>query len=171
MKLKYLYAGILFLITAPLSAEMYRWVDEKGEIHYSDKPPNEDAQPYAPPPILTTPPSPYGNKLPASQQSVQQTTYQHIAINTPVNGSIFTPDKADNIQVSVQITPNLDYRHRHQIILYVNGQQYAQSQQFNFNLTGLHRGAHTIQAAVVDQDGKTLKSSDSISIHIQRHHR
>lgn len=42
---------ILVLWTTPLSAEVYRWVDEHGRVHYGDRPRHADQQP-----IQVTPP-------------------------------------------------------------------------------------------------------------------
>lgn len=34
----------LFFIAAPASAEMYRWVDAQGKVHYTDQPPAETSK-------------------------------------------------------------------------------------------------------------------------------
>lgn len=34
----------LSLMVAPVSAQMYRWVDEQGKVHYTDQPPPEKAK-------------------------------------------------------------------------------------------------------------------------------
>jgi hypothetical protein len=38
-------AMCLFLVL-PVQAEVYKWIDEQGRVHYSDRPPTEDAPAY-----------------------------------------------------------------------------------------------------------------------------
>ena len=44
MNRDYVAALALCLLAAPASAEMYKWTDEDGKVHYSDQPPPADAQ-------------------------------------------------------------------------------------------------------------------------------
>jgi hypothetical protein len=41
----YLFLFSLLLVTAPTAAEIYKWVDEEGNVHYSQQRPPADAQP------------------------------------------------------------------------------------------------------------------------------
>lgn len=36
-------AGLMILIALPVSAEIFKWTDEYGRVHYGDKPPTETA--------------------------------------------------------------------------------------------------------------------------------
>jgi len=38
MSLRYLFIPLLLLTAPPATAEIYRWVDAQGRVHYSDKP-------------------------------------------------------------------------------------------------------------------------------------
>lgn len=54
MKLKAVMGLALLLVAASAEARVYKWVDENGEVHYSEAtPPQQKAQEVAPPP---TPP-------------------------------------------------------------------------------------------------------------------
>ena len=33
-------SSVLLLMTAPVHAQLYKWVDEQGKVHYSDQPPS-----------------------------------------------------------------------------------------------------------------------------------
>lgn len=35
----------LLMLAAPAQAELYRWVDDNGQVHYSDKKPNQNERP------------------------------------------------------------------------------------------------------------------------------
>ncbi len=47
----------LLLTLIPAAAEVYRWTDDKGVIHYGDKPPADNAKPVQLPPLQTYSPS------------------------------------------------------------------------------------------------------------------
>lgn len=37
-------SAILFLLSSPLSASVYKWVDESGQVHYGERPGNTEAE-------------------------------------------------------------------------------------------------------------------------------
>ena len=169
--MRWLVITLLFTLSAaalPAKAQMYRWVDEKGNVHFSDKTPGNDAEQYEPPPIMVMPAGPGGELKPLKKPDTRQISYKTLVINTPANDAVFTPDKSDSVQVSLELTPKLNVRHN--IALYLNGELHTLAQQLNFTLTGLPRGTHTVSASVIDKENKKLITSNSISFHIQRHH-
>lgn len=40
----FLLSGCLLLISPLAISEVYRWVDDRGKVHFGDKPPSQDAQ-------------------------------------------------------------------------------------------------------------------------------
>lgn len=44
MKRHWILAAALALLAAPAGADLYKWVDAQGRVHYSDKPPPNTAQ-------------------------------------------------------------------------------------------------------------------------------
>lgn len=171
--MKYTFLIVLLMVAIPVSAEMYRWVDEQGKVHFSDKPVTEDAKPYEPvAPIITVPSgSNAGGLQPLSRPSSDTPfKYKSVKISAPTNDHVFTPDLADSIAVSIEVNPPLRGGDGHQLELYLDGQLYAKGAKSSFNLVGLHRGTHTVNAIIVDDRGKKLKSSDNVSFHVQRHH-
>ena len=59
LKKKFLIALSLTFVffTGPVVAGVYKWVDENGEVHFGDRPPNKDAKEVrikAPPPATST---------------------------------------------------------------------------------------------------------------------
>ena len=57
----YLGIALCFFLVLPVQAEVYKWTDEHGQVHFSDKPPGEDATGYK---KQTTVPN---NSAPSSQ--------------------------------------------------------------------------------------------------------
>jgi hypothetical protein len=160
---------LLFTLSSmalPAMAEMYRWVDEKGNVHYSDKAPSDEAEQYEPPPILVVPAGPSGKLKPLEKE--KDIKYESLSITSPANDTVFTPDKANDIEVAIAVTPRIDAEHN--IALYVDGQLHTVARTLVFILNGLPRGTHTVSASVMDKDNKKLISSNSVSFHVRRHH-
>ncbi len=56
IKLKISFVSVLLFFSSVSPAEIYKWVDEKGDTHYSQKPPNSDVnvETVKPPPPVDT---------------------------------------------------------------------------------------------------------------------
>lgn len=71
------YRPVLSLITvlclvSPLQAEIYKWTDEQGRVHFSDKPPGKDALQYQ----LRKPVSPDSSSSPGSLSEAERRAKQ-----------------------------------------------------------------------------------------------
>ena len=55
--MRILIAIALLLTLVPARGEVYRWTDDKGVVHYGDKPPKEGVKPVELPPLQTYSPS------------------------------------------------------------------------------------------------------------------
>ena len=159
---------VFYAVATPAQAAMYRWVDDQGKVHFSDTPPSKEAEEYNPPPIQVMPAGPTGDfKSPAEKP--KDIKYESLSVTAPEPDTVFTPDKANSVQVSLTLTPALNAQHK--IALYVDGAMHTIGKQRNFTPTSLPRGTHTVYAAVLDEKNRKLISSNSVSFHIQRHHR
>jgi hypothetical protein len=166
--MRYLILISLLICTFTASAELYRWVDERGNVNFSDKPSNKDAESYTPPPITTVPatsPGNYKSKTPDKEKPVK---YKSIEITSPDHDQIFTPDKTGNIVVQISLVPNLQTAFNHRLALYLNG-TLSKEGGASFNLVDLYRGTHTVYAAVLDKKGKIILQSKPVSFHVQKH--
>jgi len=170
--MRYLLLSVFLIFTLAANAEMYRWVDEHGKVHFSDKPVNDGAKAYKPKPLLVVPAdSGAGSGLqPLNRPDNKQVKYQGLKVTSPANDQVFTPDKSMSVAVAIQVKPGLQAGLGHKVALYLNGQLYSMGNELNFTLNNLNRGTYTVHAAILDQRGKKLKSSESISFHIQKHH-
>jgi hypothetical protein len=158
----------LYAVAWPGQAAMYKWVDDQGKVHFSDTPPSKEAEEYKPPPIQVMPAGPTGD-FKSNVEKPKKIKYESLSVIAPEPDTVFTPDKASNVQVSLTLEPALDAQHK--IALYLDGAMHTIGKQRNFTLTSLPRGTHTVFAAVLDEKNRKLISSDSVSFHIQRHHR
>ena len=170
METRSIFIVLCLLAAAPaLAQEAYRWVDEDGVVHYSDRPregaefillpsPNvansrRPRQRAAPPPSEQDGPA---GELPAG--------YQSIEIASPV-----AEETLWNIEgvlsVSVALQPAL--RPGHQVRAYHNGK--AQTVRgTSFQLQEVWRGVHNIQVEVVDETGKLMIRSRPNRFYVQQ---
>ncbi|MCI0401806.1 MAG: DUF4124 domain-containing protein [Gammaproteobacteria bacterium] len=165
---------LLFLILAlglslSASAAVYRWVDENGNVVYSDKPqPGAEAiemreiqtiqaPPVAPITAKEVPPPP---EFPG---------YEQVAIVSPENDAAVR-ENAGNVTVTVALEPALQTTLGHRIALFVDGAQVSEpGTATQFSLINMDRGTHTLEAKVIDSDGKAIASSPPSEFHLLRH--
>lgn len=167
--MRVLCLSILLTFTLSVNAEIYRWVDEHGKLHFSDKAPNSDVEAYEPKPILVIPATPGINRSKSPPRSVKkQVKYKDLKVASPVNDAVFTPENSAEIVVTVEVTPYL--QQGHQLVIYLDSQLYLKGRQRVLVLNNLDRGTHTIRATIINEKGKLLKSSENVSFHVQKFH-
>lgn len=158
---------LLMMLAAPASAEVYRYVDEQGVVHYTDKPPGRDAKPATLPPLHTypagrppEPDAPSAPETPASAGKLQ------VRIDAPAPDQTFR-DPSGSVSVSASVSPALPGGHG--LIYYVDGSAATPEpvQTTGFTLSGLERGEHRIAVAVVDGDGREVARSATVSVHLK----
>jgi len=166
--MRFIILSLLVFFSSLLSAEMYRWVDEKGDVHFSDKPLNEDSKSYTPPPIVTVPAESTGNFIPQPAKK-GPVRYKSVSITSPPNDQTFFSDTID-IKVTISISPGLDSASAHKLAFYVNGQLHGEGAELNYTLSNLPRGTYSLSAAVLDARGREIIRSETVSFHVKRHH-
>jgi len=157
---------MLLVFCTVADAELYRWVDKKGRVHFSDRPLDNSAEVYTPKPIMVVPAGPTIPLLPKKAPR-QEIKYESLSITSPANDQIFTPD-VQSVAVKVELQPAL--HSEHSIVLYLDGNSVSRGSSAGFTLLNLYRGTHTIYAAVENESGKILVRSSPVQFHVQRHH-
>ncbi|HIA07815.1 MAG TPA: DUF4124 domain-containing protein [Chromatiaceae bacterium] len=153
----------LCICSLVVSAEIYRWVDERGQIQYSDRY-HEGSEP-VPLDGLTTYKS-RNRGLPAARgpKAEPASIYQQLSIQNP------QPDQSvrandGRVQVSLLLQPPL--RAGDQLGLTLDGitnpDRLTSSQ---FSLTEVVRGTHTLGVSVYNASGNTLISADPVVFHV-----
>lgn len=164
MRLATLFTLLMFCAVA--DAELYRWVDKKGRVHFSDRPLDNSAEVYTPAPILVVPAGP-AMPLSPREEPPQEIKYESLSITSPANDQVFTPD-VKSVAVNVELQPAL--HSGHSVVLYLDGSSIARGSSTGFTLPDLYRGTHTVYAVVENDKGKILVRSGSVQFHVQRHH-
>jgi hypothetical protein len=166
------WALVLLLVSAGLATAgpTYRWVDEHGQVHYSDRavPGAEEVElqgltSYTPPAIDTvdvgsTPP-PADAQAPAAPQSIM--------IVSP------TPEQTlwnigGRLPVAVQVQPALGDGQR--INIYLDGNRVVDGEpgRLAFEIAEVWRGEHSLMAAVESADGTEILRSETIRFYVQQ---
>lgn len=160
-----LFICMTLILFNPVSADVYRTIDENGNVVFTDKPSPgaerikiDEVQTVSPPPVADF------EYTPPEKSDVSK--YTKLEIVNPKNDQVFTGG-AGEVTVSVLIQPEL--RASDRLILYIDGQKQADSRSTSFSLTNLDRGTHTTKVDVVNKDGKSLKSSAPVTFTIHRH--
>jgi hypothetical protein len=172
---KRLFFGIsaLLLGGAIVAEEAYRWVDADGVVHYSDRPePGADAiqlPTYQPPAGSRTPaPTPTGNNQSRNttqgENDTQPFSYESLSIASPAaEETLWNIEGVLN--VSLSLAPALQSGHR--VRVYFDGTPQMVSGT-SFQLEGVYRGVHNLQAEVIDQSGRLKIRSQPGRFYVQQ---
>lgn len=166
-----LLLGSLLLLGQAVQAEMYKWVDEEGNVSYSDQPQHKDArklEPFGDNTIPATPVQPRAQpSLPAPGKP--DTRYSMLQITSPEHDQAIRSNPG-NISVSLTTEPALDVAQGHSISLLLDHQLVSENITSNTaTLQNVDRGTHQLSAIIKNKQGKTLKQSDTITFHLHRH--
>ncbi len=143
---------------------VYKWVDSKGVIHYSDQPhPHaqkleiQGAQTFSAPAMPLTP------SAPAPQESQPaQPAYQGCEISQPTNQQMLM--NVYHATAVVQTSPPL--RQGDDVRLFVDGKQVPGSgTSFTFPV---YRGQHSVQAVIEDNTGQIVCETSTVTFFVHQ---
>lgn len=150
---------ILACVAPAAAGDVYRWKDADGNVIFSDKP-HEGAEKIelrettiVPGGRPTTKLSPDG-----AASGPQALSYETLTIVEPPAEE--TLRNTQTVNVSVAAMPPLQVGFGHRLQLYVDGAAYGiPDTRSNYVLENVARGAHTLEAAVLDAGGAEIARS------------
>ncbi|MDZ7923220.1 MAG: DUF4124 domain-containing protein [Marinagarivorans sp.] len=163
--------GLACLLTLGLSSaapalqanEVYKTVDDKGKITYSDAPTGQKIELVDLPIINATPsvtPQEYTPKTPVFAPQF------NVNINSPSNGQQILPAQRD-LSVSASFTPNLNQGYVAQ--LEINNKPYGSPQTSgNFFIQNIYRGEQNISIVVLSPNGEIVSRSQTVTVFVIR---
>ena len=145
--------------------QVYKWVDEQGVVHYTDKPPSDGAQPAKLPALQTykegTTPNLRKFEKPGATATTERSA--QIDIVTPAHDETF---RERTVPVAVMVTPQL--RAGQKLIYLLDGVPASPpTTQTSYALTEVDRGMHTVSVTVVDEAGNQYGSSSPVTVHVK----
>lgn len=161
--------GVLVLSTT-VYADIYKWVDEKGVVHYSDTP-----KPGSTPVVLPSPQSyqsdpnlksAMGDQPQSGTPATPTRQYQSLKIVKPQPEETVRNNSGD-VEVVVSSEPPLQAGDK--LVVLLDGKAAGEPQAgTSMTLQNVDRGTHQLQIHVVDMQGKTLNTSDPVTFFMHR---
>lgn len=159
----------LLLVSLAANAQIYKTVDEQGNVTFSDMPTDRGASERVEvQQTNTTPPPPMAvprDQPQSEEEEPEAVTYQP-TITSPANETTI-PMGPGNFSVSAQVEPPLESGAALQLFMDGNPQGVPQ-ESANWSLTNVFRGAHDLEVAVVDMDGNELARSPAVRVYVLR---
>lgn len=155
----------LVLVSAAVSAQVYKQVGPDGKIYFSDQPaPGAERIEVAPAQSVHLPPvRPQSGStgMPRDAGGV----YSKFTIASPGSGEGVRANDG-NVQVRLLIEPAL--KPGHAITVSIDGVDTSAGSSTALQLTGLSRGSHTLKARVMDNKGKVLMQAGPVDFFVLR---
>jgi hypothetical protein len=164
-------AAILALAPAGAHAQakLYKWVDEKGVTHWSDraqpgaeKVDVQAAQGYRPSaaaPRATV-------AAPASRPDAGPVAYERVEIVRPVHDEVFV-NTGGAVEIGAALSPSLAPGHRTWFV--IDGKRLEDlSPAATAATVNAERGSHTVSFEVEDENGKVVATAPSITFHVRQ---
>ncbi len=160
-------AIVAVLAAGTVMAQAYRWTDAEGVVHYSDRP-QEGAEEIVlqhsnrAAPVLS--PQAQSSQSDNTDTPAAPFSYESVSISTPA-----AEETLWNIEGVLDVTLNVQpaLQAGHQVRVYFDGEQNLVSGA-NFQLQEVHRGAHSIQAEVLDESGRLMGRSQPNRFYVQQ---
>lgn len=158
------------LITTASGTPAWTWTDADGQVHFSDRPvPGArqveltGAQGFGAPAARPAPsPGPSGARPTAAAQAA----YRSVEITNPTEQQTLW-NIGTVLNVQVETDPPLQLGHRVDIIL--DGQRRnLDGGSLQVTLDEVYRGAHTLQAVIIDSDGTEVMRSPTRTFFVQQ---
>lgn len=165
-----LAAGLLVCAGAA-GAQVYRWTDSHGVVHYSDKPHTRNEQPAKLPALQSFDPAAHGDPLVDNGKAAQTPAAPAPAgaaprIVHPADGATIR-DAQNRVTVSVAAAA---LKVGQGFVYYVDGKarNTTPTQAASMELAPVWRGKHHISVALVDHDGRVVSRSTPITVYMKQ---
>ncbi|WP_438971087.1 DUF4124 domain-containing protein [Methylophaga sp.] len=167
---------LFFTLALPVNAEVYRWVDDNGNVVYSDEP-HADAETIdLPAPTTYTPVEASQSEADIlrlspddedNEDSASEVPDYQLRIISPADDESIWVNNGD-VSVSMVLEPALDPERGDMIVLSLDGTEIARQATTAVQLDNLDRGTHTLSAKVIDKNGSALTDQASVIFHLHR---
>lgn len=165
------YTFLLLIIVVAVQADVYRSVDDQGNIIFSDtstdnaeKVELQELFTYTPPVITDLIEDDLQSPLPLD---IPIPSYAVVITSPSQNETV--RENAGNVIITSIISPGLNVERADKLLFSLDGTLKSTAQDANsYTFKNVDRGSHIAVVSVVDKNGKTIKSSKSILFHLQR---
>ena len=171
------FFGVLFvaLLSGVSHAQIYKTVDENGNVVFTDVAPKDDAKP-----LQIQPGNTFGqperqeqgqlgaNFDDSEQDPAEQVTlgYANLVVQSPTNDQAIRQNSGD---VTVAVAPDPALNADHQIQILLDGAVVQTAAAASITLNNVDRGTHSVQAQIIDLQGNVLIHSETTIFHLLRY--
>lgn len=169
-----LIAVAALLCAGPAISQIYKTVDEEGNVVFTDIPPREDTE-GAQQIVVETPNSfaieeaigPREEWVVESEEGEEEVafSYKSLTIASPTSDESIR-ENAGNVSIVAVSNPSLQSGHRMRLVM--DGAAIKEGSQTRFDLENVDRGTHVIATEIVDDSGNVLIRSTDTTFHLQR---
>lgn len=158
--------------TQPVSADVYKYIDENGNVAYGDKPVEGSEKVKIPGVKTSSSSSSNGRSSSSNRESAEDegeevpipaTNYSELAVLTPRQGKVVDPENG-TVQVIMLPTPALG--DADQLVINIDGRDVNKGREVNLSVQNLPDGPHTVSGRILGQDGKVIIESAKVKFQI-----
>lgn len=164
MRILIALALLLALLTS--RAEVYRWVDDKGVVHYGDKAPKEGIKPVELPPLQTYSPTevPAPAAPPSESANPALPTKASIRIVSPAND-----DTVRDASGGISMTVDAALQPGQGLVFFLDGvqQNKVATPSSAWLFENVERGEHQLGAAIVADNGREVVRATPVTVHVK----
>ncbi|GHC38223.1 DUF4124 domain-containing protein [Aidingimonas halophila] len=156
-------------LSAHAESAIYRVIDEQGRVLFTDRPQSGSERVDIPQPSAVLPVSRVAIGGLENDEHVEPppTSYSAFSIVAPEHEATLPTGQAGDVVVEFAVAPALHESHRIQLRL--DGEvRHSPAHARSLSLSGLVRGEHTLEAELLDADGKVLQRSKPVTLYVQR---
>ena len=148
---------VFLAISSIVAADpVYKWVDDQGNVHYSDKPqPGAKKIRLAPATTFTAPSAAksVARVAPAQDTRSQQLPYTDFEITSPEKDAVLW--NVTSVAVTVAVTPG-SLHDGDQVTITLDGKVQGPMHALTATFADLERGEHTVSASLQETDGTVM---------------
>lgn len=157
---------LLIVSVAAGAAGLYKIVDEKGNVTYTDQPPADSKTDEVKLKPINSVPAVRPTKKISPETSVEFSGYSVASVASPRPDQIVSNEQL-NLVVQLTLEPQLQEGHLVQFI-YDGSPRGTPVAATSYAIGDLYRGAHSVSAQVIDATGAVLIAAPPVTFHVQR---
>lgn len=157
----------LLAVATPAAAQVYRYVDPEGVVHYTDKPPKPDARPVDLPPLQVIGPVARPTAS-GTAQALPELSQPPVALRL-VSPAPEQTVRGDDRRLNVNVALDRPLPEGYGLLYLLDGspQNRTATRALNFVLEGVERGEHLVSVAAVDARGREVARTAPVLVHVK----
>ncbi len=151
---------VLMLVPLAAAAEVYKWVDDQGNVVYSDQP-RPGAETVELPEVSTYKSVPVEPVERAPAEAAAEPTYQVQVLQPEPEATI--RDNRGMMDVRVATEPPLRPERGHRLAIQLDDQAVQHTTSLESQFIDVDRGAHTLKVWVVDEEDQPISDRQAVT--------